>query len=157
MQSTSLRSPTRYEQERIEAMLRLGCVACAHLGIPYVQVQCHHIIEGAKRLGHWFTLPVCIGHHKGEFTALQRRLLVEVSEERGIKDDPLVAIHTGRKTFAKVYGTEKQLWIRVQERLKLPAIWPSSKILPRRGYVELDTAALREVEGTAAAQGVETP
>lgn len=138
MQSTSLRPPTRYEQERIEAMLSLGCVACAQIGIPYVEVQCHHILDGTVRMGHWFTLPVCAGHHKGEFDALQRRLLVEVAEERGIKDNPLVAIHTGRKTFAKVYGTEKQLWTRVQERLRLPAVWPSSKVLPRRGYAETD-------------------
>lgn len=141
MQSTSLRAPTRYEQERFDAMLRLGCVACAVLGIPYAEVQCHHILDGGVRMGHWFSLGLCAGHHKGEFTALQRRLLVEVAEERGIKHDPLVAVHTGRKAFARVYGTEKQLWTRVQERLRLPAVWPSSKILPRRGYERLEMAS----------------
>lgn len=144
MQSTSLRTPTRYEAERIEAMMKLGCVACAVLGIPYAEAQCHHILDGGTRMGHWFSIPVCAGHHKGEFTALQRRLLLEIAEERGIKENPLGAIHTGRKAFAKVYGTEKQLWTRVQERLRLPAVWPSSKILPRRGYVQVDVEATQD-------------
>lgn len=133
---TSLRPPTRYEAERIEAMLKLGCVACAQLGIPYAEVQCHHILDGGVRMGHWFSLGLCAGHHKGEFTALQQTLVVEVAQERGIRHDPLVAIHTGRKAFARVYGTERELWVRVQGRLRLPAIWPPTKILPRRSYVE---------------------
>jgi len=47
-----------------------------------------------------------------------------------------VAISDGRKRFTAVYGSERQLWERVQTRLKLPKVWPTSKIVPRRVYVE---------------------
>lgn len=153
----STRPPTIYEAERIEAMMRLGCVACAVLGIPYAEVQCHHILDGGTRMGHWFSLPVCAGHHKGEFTAVQRTILMEASDERKIRYDVLVAIHRGRKAFARVYGTERELWSRVQERLRLPAVWPPTKILPRRlggrhEVVEMasDAVELREAQEPAA-------
>lgn len=126
----STRAPTRYEAERIEAMKKLGCVACAVLGIPYVQIEVHHLLDGGVRMGHWFTIPLCAGHHRGLFTALQRDLLEEKQQ---------VAISDGRKLFRAVYGTERQLWERVQTRLKLPKVWPVSKILPRGRHVEVDT------------------
>lgn len=150
----STRAPTKYEAERIEAMKRLGCVACAVLGIPYADIEIHHILDGGRRMGHWFTIPLCAGHHQGRFTALQRDLIDEKQQ---------VAISDGRKLFNAVYGTERQLWDRVQTRLKLPKVWPVSKIVPRGRHVEVngqsaqpDTQALREVERTPAAQGVET-
>ena len=121
----STRAPTKYEAERIEAMKRLGCVACAVLGIPYIDTEIHHILNGGKRMGHWFTIPLCAGHHQGRFTALQRDLL-EPKQQVGLSD--------GRKLFNAIYGSEKQLWERVQDRLRLPKMWPVSKILPRRGY-----------------------
>lgn len=119
-----MRSPTKYEAERIEAMLRLGCVACARLGIPYI-AECHHLLEGHRRLGHWFSLPLCPGHHRGVWTPEQKQC---------IKDDERVAISDGRKLFVKVYGTERFLWTLVQKRLKLPALWPVSKIVPRSAH-----------------------
>lgn len=138
---TSLRAPTRYEAERIAAMMKLGCVACAALGIPYVLVECHHLLDGNVRMGHWFSIPLCAGHHRGEFTKLQKELIP--ARKR-------VAISSGRKAFARVYGTERQLWTRVQERLRLPAVWPSSKILPRRGYAELASDTVELLAGAAA-------
>lgn len=114
--------PTKYEQQRIQSMLELGCVCCAQLGIWNIAVECHHIVEG-NRLGHWYTLPVCPGHHRKVWTSDQ----VEV-----IPPDLRIAISDGSKLFEKHYGTERELWMKVQARLKLPAIWPSSKVLPRR-------------------------
>lgn len=124
----STRAPTKYEAERIEAMKRLGCVACAVLGIPYADIEVHHILDGNKRMGHWFTIPLCAGHHQGRFTALQRDLM---------EDTQQVALSDGRKLFNAVYGSERQLWERVQDRLRLPKVWPVSKVLPRRGYEKL--------------------
>ena len=129
----STRAPTKYEAERIEAMKRLGCVACAVLGIPYAQIEVHHLLDGGVRMGHWFTIPLCAGHHRGLFTALQRDLLEEKQQ---------VAISDGRKLFRAVYGTERELWERVQTRLKLPKVWPVSKILPRGRHVEVDTGVV---------------
>jgi len=121
---TSLRSPTKYEAERIEAMMRLGCVACAVLfDLPVAAQECHHILSGGRRMGHWFTLPLCRGHHQGDWSPEQKDAIP--AEKR-------VAISDGRKAFISVYPTERQLWERVQDRLHLPKVWPVSlKILPR--------------------------
>lgn len=139
--------PTKYEAERIEAMLKLGCVALAQLGIWHV-AEVHHIVEGNRRFGHWYTLPLSAAAHRGIWTPE----LIEL-----IPPDMRVSISSGSKAFEEIYGTQKQLWMKVQERLKLPAVWPVSKILPRGRHAELDSPALREMEGTAASQGVETP
>jgi hypothetical protein len=114
--------PTKYEQKRFDAMLRLGCVCCAQLGLPVPAVDIHHIVEGT-RLGHWYTLPVCPGHHRDVWSEDQ----IEV-----IPPDLRTAISGGSKPFSEQYGTQRDLWMKVQARLKLPAVWPSSKILPRR-------------------------
>lgn len=152
MQSTSLNSPTKYEQERMEAMLRLGCCCCAQLNLWCV-AECQHIVEGSKRLGHWYTLPICPGHHRGVWSDDQ----VEV-----IPPAMRVAISDGSKVFDKLYGTQRQLWFKVQKRLGLMAVWPSSKVLPRRGLggnhgntLDLDTTSLREVARETALEAVE--
>lgn len=119
----STRPPTKYEAERITSMLTLGCVACAHLSLPFAYAEVHHILDGGVRMGHWFTLPLCPGHHRGVWTPEQIELIEPLNR---------VAISDGRKLFIEIYPTERQLWERVQTRLHLPMIWPVSKILPRR-------------------------
>lgn len=115
--------PTKYEAERIDAMLRLGCCCCAQLALWNV-AECQHIVEGNRRLGHWYTLPICPGHHRGVWTSDQVEVIPPLA---------LVAISDGSKRFTKIYGTQRDLWMKVQQRLRLPAIWPLTKILPRRG------------------------
>ena len=112
---------TKLEELRIQRMMQLGCVMCAVLELPYTAQECHHIVQGNRRLGHWFTLPLCRGHHQGDWTFEQRIMI-----PRG----KLVGIYSGSKLFEPVYGTERELWERVQARLGLS--WPESKILPRR-------------------------
>lgn len=124
---TSLRAPTRYEAERIEALQKLGCVACAVLGVPNVNhLELHHILDGGIRMGHWFTLFLCRGHHQGDWSELQLEWI-------GPKQR--YAISDGRKRFNAVYGTERSLWETCQKRLNLSLAWPVSKRVPRRIYV----------------------
>jgi Recombination enhancement, RecA-dependent nuclease len=128
---TSLNSPTRYEQERIDAMRNLGCVACAVLGVPNLNhLELHHILDGGVRMGHYFSVFLCRGHHQGDWS--QGQLEWIPARKR-------VAISDGRKRFVKIYGTERSLWEKVQNKLKLPAVWPISKIVPRRLHVEMDS------------------
>lgn len=131
--------PTKYESQRITAMMRLGCVCCAQLGIWNPAVEVHHIVEGNRRLGHWYSLPICVAHHRGIWSSE----LVEL-----IPPDLRVAISDGSKMFEKQYGTERDLWMKVQARLKLPSIWPTSKILPRRGYAQAHCALVEMAPGT---------
>lgn len=119
---------TAEEKRRIEAMLQLGCSACAWLEIVNgYYTQCHHIVQGGKRLGHLYTIPLCCGHHQGIW-------LTELIEL--IPEDKRVSIADGRKAFTRVYPTEREFWTRVQVRLGLPVYWPASKRVPRLQLVQ---------------------
>lgn len=111
----------KLQQLRCDRMMHLGCVACAWLGLPHVAHECHHILIGGRRAGHWFTLPLCRGHHQGDWSQEQ----IEV-----IPEDYRMAISDGRKAMRQNYPTEQQMWETVQEKLGLS--WPVSKIVPRR-------------------------
>jgi len=109
---------------RIGRMMLLGCCACAVIGIPnHHQIECHHILDGGRRMGHRFTIPLCKGHHQGYFTPDQHLIL---------KSEQLVSIAHGRPLFIKVYGTERKLLEAIDFLLGFDTPWPSSKILPRR-------------------------
>lgn len=140
---TSLNSPTKYEQTRIDAMRKLGCVACAALGVPNLNyLELNHMLDGGTRMGHWYSYFLCRGHHQGDWS--QEQLEWVEPEKR-------VAISDGRKLFTAVYGTERGLWERVQKKLKLPMVWPVSKIVPRRiSHVD----ALRSTGQPAHPEGV---
>lgn len=110
----------RMDELRIEQMLRLGCSACAYLQLFSV-AEVHHILEGGRRMGDWFSIPLCAGHHRGMWSDEHRAIL---------HPHQLVSISDGRKAFSKVYPTERELFERTQARLGLS--WPTvTKILPR--------------------------
>ena len=113
---------TKAEQERVDRMAKLGCPACAFLRIVNVACDLHHILIGGERAGDWYTLFLCPGHHRGAWSAEQREL---------IEPKKRVAISDGRKAFTRIYPTEREMWETIQARLKLPAHWPLSKIVPR--------------------------
>jgi len=120
------RPPTKYERERIEAMKPFGCVACAVLGVPNLNhLELHHILDGGQRMGHYFSIFLCRGHHQGDWSD---------SQLEWIEPKHRYAISDGRKLFNAAYGSERELWERVQNKLKLPKVWPASKILPRRDH-----------------------
>lgn len=112
---------TKMERERVARMMQLGCCACAQVGIAHIAQENHHILDGNIKMGDWYTLPLCRGHHQGDWSADQREALGE----------RCIAISDGRKLFYPIYGSERELWERVQLRLKLPLAWPLSKIVPR--------------------------
>jgi hypothetical protein len=105
-------------------MLLLGCVACAAIGVVnHHQIECHHILDGGRRMGHRFTIPLCKGHHQGYFTETQKIRL---------RDDEQVSIGTGRKPFNEKFGTERELWAKVQFVLDLNLDWVGTKVVSRR-------------------------
>lgn len=119
---TSSGKPTKAEQARIEKMLALGCSACAELCL-WMTAEVHHILDGDRRLGHWYTLPLCPGHHRNVWLADQALVIAK---------EMMVSIAHGRKEFIRHYSDERAMWERVQRKLKLPTDWPGSKILPRK-------------------------
>lgn len=86
------------EQQHVDRVATLGCVACyVQFGEWGTPGEIHHIKEGqgaAQRAGWDKVLCLCVGHHRHD-------------DKRADK----VAIHgnTGRKTFVKRYGSEGDL------------------------------------------------
>lgn len=121
---SSLPRPTSAEALRIVRMMDLGCLPCASVGyFGVTRKECHHLVSGNRRLGHWYTLCLCAGHHQGDWTTDQCQCILE-------KDR--VAISDGRKAFKHIYGPEMDLWLKTQHMLKLDDELPQSKIVPRR-------------------------
>lgn len=107
-------------------MMRLGCVCCDVIGHPNRwELECHHILEGNRRLGHWWTLPLCRGHHQAQWSQWQQEILA---------DELRVAISDGRKRFNRIYGSELKLWVKLQQRMNLDATLPITKCAPRRQH-----------------------
>jgi hypothetical protein len=115
---------TKAEAARISRMLALGCIACrVQFGIKDQPAEVQHIVSGNRRMGHWYTIPLCPGHHRGvwpDFEALGTNLV-----------EPPVSIASGVPLFEEAYGTQRELWEMVQDLLNLPKNWPESKIVPR--------------------------
>lgn len=61
---------TKKEREHIIKIKELACIIC---GYPPPS-DCHHITECGRRLGHMFTLPLCMECHRGRngFSGLNR-------------------------------------------------------------------------------------
>jgi len=123
---------TRTEKERITLMLKIGCLACKderqRLENPSwftLRPEVHHLIEGSRRLGHRYTIPLCPAHHRGQWTEEQRDYW------KALKIENRPSIAESRKSFYARYGTEHAMWEKVQNTLAQPIAWPVSKIFKR--------------------------
>lgn len=93
------KSPTLAERRRFAALQDLGCIACRIAGRPGEPPDIHHIVEGGRRLGHAFSLPLCPWHHRG-VSELGSALATQVY-------GPSLARH--KRDFVAWYGTEAEL------------------------------------------------
>ena len=116
---------TPAERAHLERVRALGCVCCAQFGVIWLQpVHIHHIIAHNKRMGHAWVLPLCKPHHVGGPFTLYQQLM--------IPREARVSIASGSRAFARVYGSERELYEGVCRKLGLEAHWPETKVLPRR-------------------------
>ena len=69
----------------------LGCIACKKLGYETLQVEIHHIGNGATGLrgDNRNVIPLCHIHHRTGNIG--------------------VAVHAGRESFEVIFGTEQEL------------------------------------------------
>jgi hypothetical protein len=75
----------------------LGCIACRKEG-NYRPAAVHHIVQGGRRLGHMFTLPLCDpGHHQN-------------GAQFG-----MVSVHPFKARFEAMYGAQIELLKEVTE------------------------------------------
>lgn len=94
---------TKAETARADRMAtEIGCVFCwLEDGRQGPCENRHHIKDGQKRMGHWFTLPTCLIHHSD--------------------------CHNGTFNHAR----QIHAWVIVQQRLSLDDSLPKSKIYKR--------------------------
>jgi len=81
--------PTKAEREWMARIADLGCVACRKDG-ESTPASVHHIVQGNRRLGHLFTLPLCQPHHQGD-------------------GHRVPSVHFAKRTFVQRYGSELEL------------------------------------------------
>jgi hypothetical protein len=61
----STHAPTQSEAQRFAEFHDIGCVVCRLLGRPTFAFDIHHIVEGGRRRGHLFTIPLHPWFHRG--------------------------------------------------------------------------------------------
>lgn len=72
----------------------IGCIVCKLEYFCYTPAEIHHIIEGGKRKGHRFVLPLCVPHHRGNSDGDTHQF---------------VSRHPYKARFETAYGTESEL------------------------------------------------
>lgn len=113
--------PTQEEQRRIKLIMGMSCAVCAlHGDVSKRALECHHIVRGRKRLGHWYTLQLCRGHHQGQWDMRNPQ-------------PAQVAISDGMKAFRRAHGglDDLGIWQRLQVVLGMDDSLPASKIYKR--------------------------
>lgn len=91
------KQPTKPEREWMGRIADMGCIACRKDGIGS-PASVHHIVQGNRRLGHLFTLPLCHPHHQGDGRAVP-------------------SVHFTKRTFVARYGSELDLLAELQVQL----------------------------------------
>lgn len=101
----------------MDACLSFGCLVCfLENGVRGTPAELHHILDGGRRIGHLWSLPLCTpGHHRSPATGK-------------------IARHPFKARFESTYGTEAELLAKMRALLgwngKLSR--SPSKIVPRR-------------------------
>lgn len=87
------RRPTAEEARFMDAIAKLGCVACRKDGWENLDVSVHHVDGRTKPGAHMLVLPLCAGHHQDGTGA----------------NPTLIAVHPHKARFEERYGTQREL------------------------------------------------
>ncbi|UPG86834.1 Ref family protein [Luteibacter aegosomatis] len=107
--------PTKTESERIDRIKRGECVCChlnhslGRLRAAFQGCDAHHLLSGARRRGHTFTIGACPWHHRGV------RPFGEMTDKEAA-DLYGPSLAHGSKPFHAFYGSDDDL-LALQERL----------------------------------------
>jgi hypothetical protein len=88
------------EREHLSRVAALGCIVCRNLNYGETPAEIHHIRTGqgvAQRADNFSSIPLCHSHHR--------------TGGHG------VAMHAGRRTWEKNFGTELELLEQVNNEL----------------------------------------
>lgn len=87
------RPPTAGESRFMDAIAKLGCIACRKDGWENLDVSVHHIDGRTKPGAHLLVLPLCAGHHQAGAGA----------------NPALIAVHPDKARFEAQYGAQREL------------------------------------------------
>ncbi|WNJ81666.1 Ref family recombination enhancement nuclease [Cedecea neteri] len=88
------------EREHLSRVASLGCIVCRNLGFGETPAEIHHIRTGqgvAQRADNYSCIPLCHPHHRNGGHG--------------------VAVHAGKQTWEKNFGTELELLEQVNNEL----------------------------------------
>lgn len=91
--SKKYKSATQIEKEHLLLIKSMGCIVCPRPAPS----EAHHICVAGRRVGHFYTLPLCHEHHEG----------TELS------------IGNTKKKFIEKFGTEFELLVKVNKLIRL--------------------------------------
>lgn len=57
--------PTKSEQARFDKLHKIGCIVTRVYFGTFSPCEIHHLVEGNRRLGHEFTIPLTPWYHRG--------------------------------------------------------------------------------------------
>lgn len=106
-----MKKATPAEREHLARIKALPCCVCTDEQTTPTTV--HHILQGSKRMGHFYVLPLCKFHHQG-WSPIE------------------VTMMDGPAAFEKEHGSQRMLWELLMSILGITHVkWPESKIVPR--------------------------
>lgn len=107
----STRKPRIADIERFAKLRALGCVVSKIYFNRWEPAEIHHLVEGRKRLGHQFTIPLSPWFHRGVPPRFDMRPS-EATKEIG----PSLAL--SKREFVARFMTERQLLERTNELIE---------------------------------------
>jgi Recombination enhancement, RecA-dependent nuclease len=94
--------------ERFAKLYALGCVVSRTFFNRWEPAEIHHLVEGSRRLGHQFTIPLFPWFHRGVPPQFEMRPS-ECEEKLG----PSLA--RSKRAFVEKFGTERELLSKTNE------------------------------------------
>jgi hypothetical protein len=82
----------------MDGITQLGCIVCILTGRGPTPAEVHHMLRGGRRMGHLFTIPLCVPHHRG-----------------GRDDEEITSRDQCQRRFEKRYGSEDYLLAKTRE------------------------------------------
>lgn len=112
--SSSLSPPTQLEEQWMAAVKKYGCLCCLFMGYPHDEDRCvveaHHLLSGGIRMGHLFTVGLCLWHHRG-------RLIIQGWNHKTHRRELGPSLAEGSKTFEAAFGGNQWLLDRQRQLL----------------------------------------
>ena len=101
---------TKAHRRRAIMLKEMGCILCREQGMGWRLPDIHHLLDGGRRMGHDYTIPLDPWYHEGHPP--------EGMNPREAKAlfGPSMKLH--KREFVERFGSELDILERVDEQLK---------------------------------------